>query len=148
MLFALFPGVNPGPWVEDLGKGFGITAENGGLLSISMGQGQEKLAEALLARSAEEGKWIMLENVHLMQSWLHKLEHTLEVISCDAHESFRCFLTGEGSFAMPESLLQSCIKVANEAPSDLKSNLRHSWALFPDKRISECDKPKQFRRYC
>ena len=34
----LYPGVDPTPWVEELGKSKGITTENGLFANISMGQ--------------------------------------------------------------------------------------------------------------
>jgi len=46
---------------------------------------------------------------------------------------------------IPESLLQSCIKVSNEAPSDVKSNLRRAWAIFSQDRISACSKEIEFK---
>jgi len=46
---------------------------------------------------------------------------------------------------IPESLMQSCIKVANEAPSDLKSNLRRAWATFSPVTLAASDKPKKFK---
>ena len=45
---------------------------------------------------------------------------------------------------MPESLMQSCIKVANEAPTDLKSNLRRAWSQFDMQYVSDCSRPKQY----
>lgn len=48
----------------------GISTENGKFMNISMGQGQEKPAEAAVANYARDGGWLMLQNVHLMQSWL------------------------------------------------------------------------------
>lgn len=32
---------------------------------------------------------------------------------------------------MPEAILQNCLKVANEPPSDMKSNMRSAYAAFP-----------------
>jgi len=46
---------------------------------------------------------------------------------------------------MPESLMQSCIKVANEAPADIKSNLRRSWAAFSQERIDVNKRPESFK---
>merc|ERR1711871_169274 len=149
IFFVLFPGVDPTPWVEALGVKFGITAEKDSFLNISMGQGQEKGAEDVIDRFSKAGSWVFLQNVHLMQSWLPKLERTLEVASMHADANFRCFISAEAPPLpymkfMPESLMQSCIKVANEAPTDLKSNLRRAWANFDMSFISECSRPKQF----
>ena len=38
--FVLFPGVDPTPWVEGLGKKHGINFEAGNFKNISMGQGK------------------------------------------------------------------------------------------------------------
>ena len=65
--FVLFPGVDPTTWVENLGIKFGITFEAGTLL----------------------------QNCHLMQSWVPKLERLLEVVQEGAHENFRCFVSAE-----------------------------------------------------
>ena len=54
--FVLFAGVDPTPWVEEIGKHNGFTIENGKFINISMGQGQEKPAEAFqrLGRAQHE----------------------------------------------------------------------------------------------
>lgn len=48
-----------------------------------MGQGQELIAKNALFKAAKEGNWIMLQNVHLMQTWLkgmNGLEGMLEQV--------------------------------------------------------------------
>ncbi|RLN66715.1 hypothetical protein BBP00_00002023 [Phytophthora kernoviae] len=150
MFFVLFPGVDPTSWVEGLGKKFDFTYERGNLINISMGQGQEGTADNVLMKFSREGNWVILQNIHLMQSWLPRLERTLEIYSVSADQNFRCFLSSEGPALasisnLPESLLQSCIKVANEAPTDLKSNLRRAWANFSAKQIEVCVQPNEFQ---
>ena len=78
VFFVLFPGVDPTPWVEDLGKSLGLSIANGRFRNISMGQGQEKPAEAIVERFAKDGGWVMLQNLHLMQGWVPRLERLLE----------------------------------------------------------------------
>jgi dynein heavy chain len=56
--FVLFAGVDPTPWVENLGKEKGITFEKGNFKNISMGQGQEAPAEAVVANFAKNGGWV------------------------------------------------------------------------------------------
>ncbi|KAH8072714.1 hypothetical protein JL721_3359 [Aureococcus anophagefferens] len=117
------------------------TQDNGLFCNISMGQGQEKPAEAVLERFAKTGGWVMLQNCHLMTSWVPQLERLLEVVQESAHDDFRCFISAEppgmaGMKNMPESLLQSCVKVSNEAPADIKSNLTRAWDNFNQGRIS------------
>jgi len=151
--FVLFPGVDPTPTIEALGKKLQITEANGRLVNISMGQGQETIALNALTKSAKEGGWIMLQNIHLMQDWLKQLERALEIIEEFSHDEFRCFLTSEPPGAMqgrlwdliPEPILQRCIKVADEAPADLKSNLRRAYSKFTQENIDVCLKPKEFK---
>lgn len=67
----------------------GKSVENGKLTLISMGQGQEGPAEAVLDRYTKEGGWVFLDNVHLMQGWIPRLERKLEIAAESAHPDFR-----------------------------------------------------------
>ena len=85
-----------------------------------------------------------------MQSWLPRLERKLEVCSEHAHQDFRCYVNAEPpGFSyqknIPESLLQGCIKISNEAPSDIKSNIERAWAPFDQARLEESSMPVEFR---
>ncbi|CAD7974700.1 unnamed protein product [Amoebophrya sp. A25] len=151
--FVLFPGTDPTPTIEALGRRLGVTEANGKLVNISMGQGQENVAINALNKSAKEGGWVMLQNIHLMQNWLKHLERQLEIVEEFASPDFRCFLTSEPPSALygplqelcPESILQKCIKIADEAPSDVKSNLRRAWSKFSQDTIDACMKPREFK---
>lgn len=46
---------------------------------------------------------------------------------------------------MPESLMQSAVKVANEAPADIKSNIVRGWDNFNHDRIEGCPKKTDFK---
>jgi len=60
VFFVLFPGVDPTPAVEEVGRGLGKAINLGTFTNISMGQGQEKKALNALATSAKQGNWIMV----------------------------------------------------------------------------------------
>ena len=150
IFFVLFPGVDPTPEVERVGESLGIKASNGLFRNISMGQGQEKNAEQAVNHLAEVGGWVMLQNVHLMQSWLKVLEGLLEKVAVSAHENFRCFISSEpppmpDMRIIPESILQNCVKVANEAPQDLKANLKRALSHFDQSRFDNSRKPNEFK---
>ena len=55
LFFVLFPGVDPGVDIENLGAKLGYTEANQQYVSISMGQGQEKNAENVLDRFTADG---------------------------------------------------------------------------------------------
>jgi len=151
--FVLFPGTDPTPTVEAVAKSLGKTEANGLLLNISMGQGQETVALNALHKLAKDGGWLMLQNIHLMQDWLLQLERALEVIEEFALPEFRCILTSEPPGPMqgrlwpliPEAILQRCVKVSDEAPTDLKSNLRRAYSKFSQENIDRCLKPREFK---
>ena len=150
IFFVLFPGVDPTPDVERVGATLGITIANGKFENISMGQGQEDRARDAIFKSAKEGTWIMLQNVHLMESWLKLFEGYLEKASETAHPNFRCFISSEPPplpylKIIPESILQNCIKVANEAPQDLKANLRRAYNKFDQETINANTKQTEFK---
>jgi len=151
--FVLFPGTDPTPIVEAVAASVGCTEKNGMLMNISMGQGQELVAMNALTKLAQSGGWLMLQNIHLMQEWLPKLERQLEVIEEFAVPEFRCVLTSEPPGLMqgklypllPEAILQRCIKVSDESPTDLKSNLRRAYSKFSQEHCDDCALPKEFK---
>jgi len=151
--FVLFPGVNPYNDVEELGKEVGYTesGEEGKVLRrVSMGQGQEPIAEKLIADYGKVGGWIFLDNVHLMQTWLPKLERVLEIVTETAHENFRVFLSGEPhpfplTRNVPPSTCEASIKIINMPPSSLKANMRRAYAQFSQATLDSCDKSREMR---
>ncbi len=144
IFFILFPGYSPSKEIEQYANKCGYSVDNGRLCLISMGQGQEAPAEAVLDKYTREGGWVFLDNVHLMQGWIPKLERKLEIAAETAHPDFRCFFSAEPingaphAKIIPESILQTCIKISNEPPSDMKSNMRRAFAAYTPE---QCDRP-------
>lgn len=69
LIFILSTGADP---TSSLLK---FASERGRQLSvISLGQGQGKKAEKLIARAKSEGNWVLLTNCHLAKSWMPSLE--------------------------------------------------------------------------
>lgn len=62
-----------------------------------MGQGQELVAEGAMDISAQEGHWIILQNVHLVRNWLPNLEKRIEQLSEKPHENYRLYISAEPS---------------------------------------------------
>eukprot|EP00946_MAST-07B_sp_MAST-7B-sp1_P001405 g1405.t1 len=149
MFFVLFPGVDPTVWIEEQGDKEGFSIAKGNLVSISMGEGQEKVAMDSMERLAASGGWIFLQNLHLMEQWTPLMERKLEKLSETSHKDFRVFTNAEPppfSFLknMPEGFMMSAIKVANEAPSDVKSNIMACWSTFNQEMFDESNQPTNF----
>ena len=61
VFFILSPGVDPLKDVEALGKKLGFTDDNRNFHNISLGQGQEVVAEQAMELGAKEGHWVVLQ---------------------------------------------------------------------------------------
>jgi dynein heavy chain len=61
VFFVLSPGVDPLKDVEALGKKLGFTFNAQNFHNVSLGQGQEVVAENALALAAKEGHWVILQ---------------------------------------------------------------------------------------
>lgn len=116
LFFILSPGVDPLKDVEKHGRLLGFSTDLGNFHNISLGQGQEVIAERELEVAAEQGQWVVLQNIHLVKSWLSSLEKLLEKLSENAHENFRVFISAEPAAVqafhiIPQGILESSIKV-------------------------------------
>jgi dynein heavy chain len=140
VLFILSPG-------SDVVSDLDILAAKEGLVkgtsyhNVAMGQGQDTVAEELLFMGHKQGHWIILNNVHLMPKWMSKLERQIDEFGLDdqSHARFRIFLTAEPSLNIPIGILSRCIKLANEPPSGLKSNLKRAFSSFDSTMFDELD---------
>ena len=61
VFFILSPGVDPLKDVEALGKKLGFTFDNNNFHNVSLGQGQEVVAENAMMQAAKEGHWVVLQ---------------------------------------------------------------------------------------
>jgi dynein heavy chain len=111
VFFVLFPGTDPTPEVEYIGQLAGKLISDGTFINISMGQGQEIIADNALKEAAKVGNWVMFQNVHLMQTWMKTFERNFEIaVEAGAHDNFRCFVSSEPpglpmQEIIPESIL-------------------------------------------
>uniref|UniRef100_A0A668A8S8 Dynein, axonemal, heavy polypeptide 9 like n=1 Tax=Myripristis murdjan TaxID=586833 RepID=A0A668A8S8_9TELE len=63
VFFILSPGVDPLKDVESLGRKLGFTIDLGKLHNVSLGQGQEAVAEIAMEKAAREGHWVILQDI-------------------------------------------------------------------------------------
>ncbi|XP_052743009.1 dynein axonemal heavy chain 1-like [Bicyclus anynana] len=92
--------------------------------SISLGQGQGPLAEAMMRVGCDFGNWVFFQNCHLSPSWMPVLELNVEHIAPElVHKDFRLWLTSTPSPFFPVALLQNGYKMTVEPPRGIKANL-------------------------
>jgi dynein heavy chain len=144
LVFVLSSGADP---MADLLKFAGEVKMSKRFDQVSLGQGQGPKAESLIKQAMEEGMWVCLQNCHLAESWMPKLDVLVETIDADAvHRDFRLWLTAMPSPAFPVAILQNGVKMTLEPPKGLKSNLVRSYARLADEYIDDCKDPVAHRK--
>uniref|UniRef100_A0A6I8PBB0 Dynein axonemal heavy chain 17 n=1 Tax=Ornithorhynchus anatinus TaxID=9258 RepID=A0A6I8PBB0_ORNAN len=150
MFFILSPGVDPLKDVEKQGKKLGFTFNNQNFHNVSLGQGQEVVAEAALDVAAEHGHWVILQNIHLVAKWLGSLEKKLEQHSADSHPEFRVFMSAEpapspSSHVIPQGILENSVKITNEPPTGMHANLHKALDNFSQDTLESCTREMEFK---
>ena len=150
VFFILSPGVDPLKDVEKVGRTLGFTMDNKNFHNISLGQGQEIVAENAMELAAKEGHWVVLQNIHLVSKWLSTLEKHMEKHGDNSHENFRMFVSAEPSadpayHIIPQGILETAIKITNEPPTGMKANLHKALANFNQDTMEMCSKETEFK---
>ncbi|CAG7717651.1 unnamed protein product [Allacma fusca] len=146
VFFILSPGVDPLKDVESLGKKIGFTIDNGKFHNVSLGQGQEVVAENALEVAGREGHWVILQNIHLVARWLPTLEKKLEQNWDSSTEDYRVFLSAEPAGRLiPQGILESSIKITNEAPTGMLANVHKALDNFNQETLETCSKELEFK---
>lgn len=141
LFFILSPGADPVKEVEEIGRKMKFQYNLNNFFNIALGQGQEVIANNKLEIAFKEGYWVMLQNIHLMPSWLNSLDKRLEQFSKEdgCHPNFRLYLSAEPNKNIPVGILEKCINLTNEPPSGLKANFKRAWTYFNKDEINEKD---------
>ncbi|NWV12183.1 DYH9 protein, partial [Ptilonorhynchus violaceus] len=132
------------------GRKLGYTFNNRNLHNVSLGQGQEVVAEQALDLAAKEGHWVILQNIHLVAKWLRSLEKKLEQHSEGSHPDFHVFISAEpapcpDSHIIPQGILENSIKITSEAPTGMQANLHKALDNFSQDTLETCSQEKEFR---
>jgi dynein heavy chain len=148
--FILSPGVDPLKDVEAIGKKIGFTFDKRNFHNVSLGQGQEIVAEQAMELAAKEGHWVILQNVHLVSKWLPTLEKLLESYAIGSNPDFRMYLSAEPAGTreahnMPQGILENSIKITNEPPTGILANLHKALDNFDQETMESCSRESEFK---
>ena len=150
IFFVLSPGVDPLQEVETLGRTRSYTAVNRNFHNISLGQGQEEVAEEAMSLASREGHWLVLQNIHLVKLWLPTLEKKIEEQSEGSHADYRLFLSADpasnpANHIIPQTILETSIKITNEPPSGIFANLHKALDNFTQESLETCSKEAEYK---
>ncbi|RNF18023.1 cytoplasmic dynein 2 heavy chain 1 isoform X1 [Trypanosoma conorhini] len=98
---------------------------------IALGGGQTEDAMLHLRRSAAQGDWLFLKNLHLVLDWALILEKVLCAMP-SPNPGFRLIITTEPHDLFPVVLLRMSSKVTIEAPPGVKQNLLQSYTTWDE----------------
>lgn len=134
MVFILSPGADPQSDIQKFCDEMGMTQR---FKFVALGQGQGPIAEQLMEAGYKRGHWVLLQNCHLLVSWLKVLEKMLNEMR-DPHKDFRLWLTTEPTDRFPLGILQRSLKVVTEPPDGLKLNMRATYSRIDTTVLEEC----------
>uniref|UniRef100_A0A1I7UMZ6 Cytoplasmic dynein 2 heavy chain 1 n=1 Tax=Caenorhabditis tropicalis TaxID=1561998 RepID=A0A1I7UMZ6_9PELO len=120
ILFILADGADPSQELADLATNLKVPYH-----SISMGQGQEQVAYEAIREAAAKGKWLCLNNLHLMLQAVPSIFKELSLTT--PHENFRLWLTTEADPRFPSMMLQQSLKITFEPPPGVRNNLLRTY---------------------
>ncbi|KAG5504517.1 hypothetical protein JKF63_04969 [Porcisia hertigi] len=134
IILVLSPGADPNAELDRVAELRGMLQNR--LFKLSLGQGQDVPAEALIEAGTKNGHWVLLQNCHLYADFMPRLSRMIEDYSDVAardhlHRDYRLWLTSLPSEVFPVAILQNGVKLVQEPPKGLKSNLMQSYLSDP-----------------
>jgi dynein heavy chain len=139
VIYLLSVGADPTDAIESLCR-----KKKNSIESISMGEGQEPVAERAIKEAAVAGTWVLLQNCELGLPLMDVLEEMLiHAVFPTCESAFRLFITAAPHPKFPLGLLQMCTKVTNEPPSGMRAGLVRSYTVMIDQdRIERVETPQ------
>jgi len=137
IVFILSPGADPFSDVQKLVETIGLGMAKFKFLALGQGMGDK--AKEYIEHGSIKGQWIMLQNCHLLVSWLKTLEIVFENIT-KPDPAFRLWLTTNPTNQFPLGILQKALKVVTEPPDGLGQNIKQTYSKLSEEIFNGCPK--------
>ncbi|MBK8156794.1 MAG: hypothetical protein IPK55_12765 [Streptococcus sp.] len=98
-------------------------------------------AKSLIKAGTTKGHCVLLENCHLLTSWLKELEIIIESLEDKKQKpdpNFRLWLTTAPTDKFPLGILQRALKVVTEPPDGMRLNIKSSYSKLSDVDLELC----------
>ncbi|CAD8132456.1 unnamed protein product [Paramecium pentaurelia] len=117
------------------------------IYTVSLGQGQIQLALKLIKNGLHQGKWVLLQNCHVAQSFMPELEQLFEnqFKSQNINKEFRLWLTSQPTNLFPHNVLLKTLKLTYELPRGLKNNMLRSYFQQDQEKFEQCKKQEEWK---
>jgi hypothetical protein len=114
VLFIVTASVNAGDIISDFHQKKQSSLGGLRLQQFALSAGLESMVASRLEQAAQNGDWILLENLHLVPDWLPTLQALILSTASgpDVNSRFRVFTTAIPDDRFPKSILEKFIKVA------------------------------------
>jgi dynein heavy chain len=144
LIFVLSTGVDPTRSLIELAEKKGMADR---MKSLSLGQGQAPIAEAMIETAVVEGQWVFLANCHLSLSWMPRLAKIVENFEVQPpHADFRLWLSSSPSKDFPISILQAGIKMTTEPPKGIRANMKRLYTSLSEDQFERCDATMKYKK--
>ena len=142
-MYILSPGADPHDDIEKLCDSLNEGNKNATkqFKYLSLGQGMGDAAAMMIKQGTQKGHWVLLENCHLLTSWLKTLEVIIEQLeskNAKPDPNFRLWLTTAPTDAFPLGILQRALKVVTEPPDGLRLNMTSSYSKLSEADLNQC----------
>lgn len=152
IILVLSPGADPNAELDRVADLKGMLENR--LYKLSLGQGQDVPAREMIDEGTKSGHWVLLQNCHLYEDFMPNLSRIIENYSDitakeKLHREYRLWLTSLPSDIFPIVILQNGVKLVQEPPKGLKSNLLQSYMTDPvadEEFFNSSNKPEVWRK--
>ncbi|XP_009868017.1 PREDICTED: dynein heavy chain 17, axonemal-like, partial [Apaloderma vittatum] len=123
-----------------------FTIDNGKIHNVSLGQGQEAVAEHALELAAAQGHWVILQ---VRGALGVRLEQGGRGHGCRGVQQEQFLQSGpppsHDTHIIPQGLLENAIKITSEPPTGMYANVHKALDLFTQDTLEMCSKEVEFK---